>query len=263
MPRTRPPSPCSLDYQNRKEAGRAARATSCSRAADIPQARRWTHVGAAKLNRGENDRGFANNDVPVFERALILVLPYTTHRPRLKLSMPLTSWCHLAPRSIAPNPGRLHGRPVPTDGQQVSNELATAIAALIDSIFPEEALSDEHREVCSELLRGLASHTKMGENNHSHEDDLWKTRGQGLGSSERKMIVERLLKAGILGRKKNNSMGGTGWFIGSATCKSFVGTIPSLNRIFSSGRIGKRESNNVTISNSRRPAAGQHSDSHG
>jgi hypothetical protein len=155
---------------------------------------------------------FANNDVPVFERALILVLPYTTPPTptevvdAIDLVVSLGAKVYRAQSGSPPWPAR-----PPQMDNKFQNELATAIAALIDSIFPEEALSDEHREVCSELLRGLASHTKMGENNHSHEDDLWKTRGQGLGSSERKMIVERLLKAGILGRKKNNSMGGTGW----------------------------------------------------
>ena len=69
----------------------------------------------------------------------------------------------------------------------------------------------EESTVAFELLRGLVSHDKMGSNNHSHEDDLWKHRGDGLQPSQRRRIVRRLMDKGILGRKKNKSLGGAGW----------------------------------------------------
>ena len=70
-------------------------------------------------------------------------------------------------------------------------------------------------EVACSLLRGLASHDKMGPNNHSHdyshEDDLWKSRGGNLQPKVRRKIQDRLMESGILARKKNESRGGTGW----------------------------------------------------
>jgi hypothetical protein len=94
------------------------------------------------------------------------------------------------------------------------NLLSLAIAEHIHRVFPSvtcESEGTEEREgVSLELLRGLVSHTKMGPNNHSHEDDLWKER-KGLKPGERRRIVSSLLEAGILSRKKNDSAGGKGW----------------------------------------------------
>ena len=86
--------------------------------------------------------------------------------------------------------------------------LVTTIVGQLAAFFFDPA---EESTVAFELLRGLVSHDKMGRNNHSHEDDLWKHRGDGLQPSQRRRIVRRLMDKGILGRKKNKSLGGTGW----------------------------------------------------
>ena len=65
-------------------------------------------------------------------------------------------------------------------------------------------------DVNVEILRGLFSHSKLGENNHSSWDDLWKNRGQGHKSGAKRAIVKELCGDGILGWKPNQSAGGTG-----------------------------------------------------
>lgn len=89
--------------------------------------------------------------------------------------------------------------------------LVEQICACLDEWFPEPEIQDGSESVKFELLRGLASHNKMGKNNHSHEDDFWKERGAGLGSRTRAKIVKELMVDGLIGRKKNKSAGGTGW----------------------------------------------------
>jgi len=86
-----------------------------------------------------------------------------------------------------------------------------AVIKAIDTAFPEPKAEDPDEEIAFELLRGLASHSKMGPNNHSHEDDLWKSRGKKLGPAGRRRIIAGLLTSKILGRKKNDSAGGKGW----------------------------------------------------
>ena len=91
---------------------------------------------------------------------------------------------------------------------EFQEELVTTIVGQLAAFFFDPT---EESTVEFELLRGLVSHDKMGPNNHSHEDDLWKRRGDGLQPSQRRRIVRRLMDKGILGRKKNKSLGGTGW----------------------------------------------------
>jgi hypothetical protein len=108
----------------------------------------------------------------------------------------------------------------PVVDERFLNHLRTQLEQSIDRTFGipviEEATNpapeaDCDRAVMMELLRGLASHNKMGENNHSHEDDFWKTRGQGLKPKQRHQIVRKLIAAKYINKKKNNSIGGTGW----------------------------------------------------
>lgn len=107
--------------------------------------------------------------------------------------------------------------------------LVQRITACVDDCFPPEPIPvDEIDEVKFELLRGLASHDKMGPNNHSHEDDLWKSRAQGWGSREREAIVRELMAAGLLDRKKNKSAGGKGWVYWIADVKLACATYPKL-----------------------------------
>ena len=97
---------------------------------------------------------------------------------------------------------------------------------------PSNLFSDSTEyQVAFDLLRGLASHDRMGPNNHSHEDDMWKNRGIGLQSNARHGIEKRLMMEGILGRKKNKSRGGTGWVYWIADVNRTVKEFPALRDI--------------------------------
>lgn len=105
--------------------------------------------------------------------------------------------------------------PKPSRGQGMDNDfqknLIAQVCKCLDNCFPEDPVEDDIETIKFEVLRGLASHNKMGENNHSHEDDLWKERAKGLGPRGRDQIIKELMAVGILDRKKNKSQGGTGW----------------------------------------------------
>ena len=116
-------------------------------------------------------------------------------------------------------------------------QLAAAIVDCIRRLCPAEMVrsnlfsdSTEY-QTAFDLLRGLASHDKMGPNNHSHEDDMWKSRGVGLQPNTRHGIEKRLMAGGILARKKNKSRGGTGWVYWIADVKRTVSEFPSLRDI--------------------------------
>lgn len=108
--------------------------------------------------------------------------------------------------------------------------LIDQITRCIDSFFPEAQAEDDIENIKFEVLRGLASHNKMGENNHSHEDDLWKARANGLGPRSRDRIIKELMNTGILNRKKNKSKGGTGWVYWIANVEKACSTYPDLTK---------------------------------
>ena len=60
------------------------------------------------------------------------------------------------------------------------------------------------------MLRSLAAHGKIGCNNHSHEDDLWKGCGEGLTKRERRRLLSNLMARGVMGCKYITSAGGKG-----------------------------------------------------
>lgn len=151
-------------------------------------------------------------DRPTYDRALIVLLPYISGQLPEKVTECVESLESLGARVCRPQSGTSLWPPrSPRLDSRFQSELTRALATLVNTTFPEALLANEHREVCKELLRGLATHSKMGPNNHSHEDDLWKSRGQDLGPGEREVIVSRLVREGFLARKKNRSVGGTGW----------------------------------------------------
>lgn len=60
--------------------------------------------------------------------------------------------------------------------------LIECVCGCIDGCFPPSRADDAELDAIKfEILRGLVTHDKMGQNNHSHEDDLWKSRARGLG----------------------------------------------------------------------------------
>jgi hypothetical protein len=113
---------------------------------------------------------------------------------------------------------------------EFQNSLIEQICACLDDFAPEPEGEDEDDALKFEILRGLATHSKMGENNHSHEDDLWKQRGRGIGPRGRERIVKDLMGRGILDRKKNKSKGGTGWVYWIADVRVACAVYPELAR---------------------------------
>ena len=100
-----------------------------------------------------------------------------------------------------------------TNGWPTEPERESGSQTLIDCVAREltPSVPRDHEPVAQDIVRGLATHTKFSEVNHSHEDDVWKTRGQNLSPGDRSRIMANLLRSGILSRKKNRSAGGTGW----------------------------------------------------
>jgi hypothetical protein len=102
----------------------------------------------------------------------------------------------------------------PTHDNVFQADVLRQLVALLRQMFDLPAVVaaiDPEDEIMCELLRGLATHHKMGRNNHSHEDDFWKDRGKGLQPKDKHKIAMRMIAAGLIDRKKNDSMGGKGW----------------------------------------------------
>jgi hypothetical protein len=111
--------------------------------------------------------------------------------------------------------------------------LFKAICANLDARFPVQVVVDEKQQVAFEILRGLASHKKLGPNNHSHKDDLWKTRGRKLGPGGKEEIEDWLRAEGILASKGNISAGGTGEVFWIADVAKAQAMFPGLAPYFS------------------------------
>ena len=160
------------------------------------------HVAAGLVERFA-DEAFDYGSV------LAIALPYATVPESVELSLSVLA--ELGAKVLHPCPGQ-EGWPTrsPRLDSTFQEELRGALTQSIEASFPApEAVDTE--DIAFELLRGLASHSKMGPNNHSGEDDLWKARGNALGPGGRHRILRTLLAEGILGRKKNDSAGGKGW----------------------------------------------------
>lgn len=161
------------------------------------------HVAASLLEK------FAD-EASDYTRVLVIVLPYSSLPDHVAKSATLLG--DLGATVLYPRPAS-EGWPArpPRLDKDFQDALLRAVERCIDARFPEPKSKDSDAEIAFQLLRGLASHSKMGPNNHSGEDDLWKSRGKDLGPGERRRIVGRLLDEGLLGRKKNDSAGGKGW----------------------------------------------------
>jgi len=168
-----------------------------------------------------------------FEQVAIVVLPY--HRAVGTVDDNVALLEELGARAYRMPPGEPHWPTVHAKhgmDAQFEQALLERVSACIDASFPPEPVPvDEVEEIKFELLRGLASHNKMGPNNHSHEDDLWKSRAQGWGSREREAIVKELMAAGLLNRKKNKSAGGKGWVYWIENVQLSCARYPKLNDV--------------------------------
>lgn len=181
--------------------------------------------------------GAYTDSVESYEHVMVLLLPYT--RIPDEVSTLANILVELKATVIRPTPnsgvsGDKSDWPArsPRLDSDFQNALLGAICRLLDRQFPIAVGEEGDKEIACELIRGLAAHSKMGPNNHSHEDDFWKSRGQTLGPGGRDRIVKLLMEAGILDRKKNQSMGGTGWVYWIADVQGAKTFCPDLEPYF-------------------------------
>ncbi len=171
-----------------------------------------------------------------FDHVIVILLPYTRIPPEVE--MVVSALAELGASVVRPQPNNppWPARPKNFD-HTFQAELCRAIVATVSPRFPRDTpLVAEEETVAFDILRGLASHSKMGPNNHSSEDDLWKSRGQGLRSGERKRILKDLLACNILGCKPNRSMGGTGMVYWIKDVKAARSRFPGLAQHLDQGR---------------------------
>jgi hypothetical protein len=165
-----------------------------------------------------------------FEHVVLVVLPY--HRKVELVEEVLSVLAELGSKVCRQPLTQPSWAKVPKEGMNntFQQELLGQLCECIDHYFPEETGDEEIEEIKFEILRGLATHNKMGENNHSHEDDLWKARAQGMGPRGRERIIRDLMNLGILHRKKNSSAGGKGWVYWIDDVPKACQTYPDLNQ---------------------------------
>jgi hypothetical protein len=171
-------------------------------------------------------------ELSTYANVTIVLLPYAKIPQEVRDSAKALE--ELGARVLRPTPNSAPwpARP-PKFDQTFQQQLAKAIITIAEVAIPgERTLSSAEEDVAYELIRGLVSHRKMGENNHSSEDDLWKSRGNNLEPGARDRIEKSLLVAGILGRKKNKSIGGTGWVYWVADVPAARTRFPALEPYF-------------------------------
>lgn len=144
-----------------------------------------------------------------YEDLLIISLPYA--QIPANVSEHVDTLAELGAAVLRATPGEGWPTRSPRLDQRFQDELLGALVRHVQTAMPEAPDGAEEQQVAFEILRGLASHSKMGPNNHSHEDDLWKSRGQRLGPGGKDRIISELLRCGVLDRKRNDSAGGKGW----------------------------------------------------
>lgn len=150
-------------------------------------------------------------DAVGYENAIVVVLPYAEKSQILEKQLQAMAEMGTRVVRVRPDGTEWPNLKPPNGGGNFVSDLSKAVSECIDHHFPQTAAAaDKLEEVKEELLRGLMSHSKMGENNHSHEDDFWKQRGAGLTAGQKGRVLRELLDAGLIGRKKNKSAGGTG-----------------------------------------------------
>lgn len=158
------------------------------------------------------------HDHPVVgDKVVVLVLPYAFVPGAVQEKLSALAASGIIVKRPAPNSDdetgafRWPSRPKSYD-QTFQEALLGAICKFLDYHFPpNDTEADLDHRVAYRILKALVTHNKMGRNNHSHEDDLWKSAQDELQPADRKRILRNLLDKNILCRKKNASMGGTGW----------------------------------------------------
>ena len=162
-----------------------------------------------------------------YEHVIIMIMPYCRMHEKFRDSVNTLEDLGV---KVARMKQGMDGCPKLAGRMDVAFQEALA-AAIVERLTPFCVDRTEERSVVYELLRGLVSHDKMGPNNHSHENDLWKNRGADLQLGQRREIVRQLMDKGILERKKNRSRGGTGWVYWIADPGRVFAEFPSLEKL--------------------------------
>lgn len=166
-------------------------------------------------------------EASTYEDVIVMMLPYCRVHREVRDS--IDTLAELGARIIRMKQG-MDGCPK-LEGRMDATFQEALADVVVDRLTPFCVDRAEESTVAFELLRGLVSHDKMGPNNHSHEDDLWKNRGSDLQPNQRRRIVRQLMNKGILGRKKNKSLGGTGWVYWIADAGRAFAEFPALEEI--------------------------------
>ena len=175
------------------------------------------------------------DEAAAYEQVAIVTLPYTRLPQEVQDAVQTLASLGAALREPRSNSGAWPSQPDRMD-ETFFSQLRAAIRAEVDALLPAAPpAAGEDREIIVDILRGLISHSKMGPNNHSSEDDLWKSRGAHLRPGGRSQIMHRLRAEGILGRKKNASVGGTGWVYWIADVAKVRTKYPELQGYFVEG----------------------------
>ena len=183
-----------------------------------------------------------------YDNLAVVILPYCTIPGEVIESVDLLE--EFGSKVFKPEKSS-HGWPAqPKKGKFDRNfggQLDAKLFELLDEILPEVAklpegeakaavdVRDDDSElikIAEELVRGLARHSKMGPNNHSSEEDMLKGRGQQLGPGGKKTVIKLLLTSGIVCRKENASIGGTGWVYWICDVEKAKATYPDLASYF-------------------------------
>jgi hypothetical protein len=144
-----------------------------------------------------------------YDRLVVVLLPYANLPTEVEESARVLE--DLGAEVLRPAPGTgPWPKRSPKMDQDFQGKLRDAIATTLEARLPRSPQGWEDG-VIEDLLRALVTHSKMGPNNHSHEDDLWKSCEEGIASGEKRRIEKKLMAEGILDRKQNDSQGGRGW----------------------------------------------------
>lgn len=170
--------------------------------------------------------------IPTFSTAQLLLLPYAKLPSEVLSTAGLLEELGMTVVRPKANSDSWPASPVRMD-KTFQDLLLDTICNCIERNFPA-AQGEEQDEmvIACEIIRGLVTHSKLGPNNHSHEDDMWKSRGNSLGPGGRDRITDWLLSRGILARKKNASAGGTGWVYWIADAPKAQKLFPTLAAYF-------------------------------
>ena len=173
-----------------------------------------------------------SDDAAAYENVVLVLLPYVQIPPEVTEVADLLA--SLGTRVIRPSP---NVPPWPARPRVMDNKFQTglleALRGTLEDFLPADEIESD-AQIIEDIIRGLVTHSKMGPNNHSHEDDLWKSRGKDLGPGDKDRILNGLLGDGILSRKQNTSAGGKGWVYWIADVPKARARCPALDPYFSS-----------------------------